>query len=134
VSQENVEQFIHRMYEAFNAEGVAAVADDFFAAEVEYDDDAVWPGGGTHHGRQAVAARFDEVITVLGITQAVVERVVDSGPESAWVIRAVGHSPGASVPHDHRWGYVGRIAGGKLVYFRAYYDPEQALKAVGLEK
>src|SRR5271169_984924 len=122
------------MYEAFNAEGVDAVAEDFFAAEIEYHDDAVWPGGGAHHGRQAVAARFEEVIAVLGITEAQVERVVDSRQGSAWVIRAVGHSPGASVPNDHRWGYVGRIADGRLVYFRAYYDPEQALKAAGLEE
>jgi hypothetical protein len=113
---------------------VGAVAEDFFDAQIEYNDDAVWPGGGVHRGCRAVAARFDEVIEVLGITEALVERVVNSGEESAWVIRAVGHSPGADVPTDHRWGYVGRIAGGKLVCFRAYYDPERALKAVGLEE
>jgi ketosteroid isomerase-like protein len=63
----------------------------------------------------------------------VVERVVSTGDEVAWVVRATGRSPGADVPNDHRWGYIGRIAGGKLVHFRAYYDAEEALKAAGRE-
>jgi hypothetical protein len=59
-----------------------------------------------------------------------VERVVDPGEEVAWVIRASGRSQGSDVPNDHRWGYVGRIAGGKLVYFRVYHNAEEALEAV----
>ena len=130
MAQENAEQFIRRMYERFNAEGVGAAAEDFFDAEVEYHDDAVWPGGGAHIGRHDVSARFEEVIEVLGIREAVVERVADHGEEVAWVIRAIGRSPGADAPNDHTWGYVGRIAGGKLVYFRAYYHPEEAFQGV----
>ncbi|HWX52669.1 MAG TPA: nuclear transport factor 2 family protein [Solirubrobacteraceae bacterium] len=131
MSQENAEQFIRRLYERWNREGIRAVAEDFFDAQVEYYDDAVWPGGGTHRGRPAMIARFREAIETLGIKESVVERVVDTGDRVAWVIRATGRSPAADVPHDHRWGYVGRIAGGKLVYFRAYHDADQALKAVG---
>jgi hypothetical protein len=81
-----------------------------------------------------VVARFDEVVTTLGLKEAVVERVVDSGEAAVWVIRTSGRSPGADVPSDHRWGYVGRIANGRLTYFRAYYSADEALAAVGLSE
>jgi ketosteroid isomerase-like protein len=131
MSRESSEQFIHRFYERWNAEGIGSTAEDFFDARVEYHDDTVWPGGGAHNGRPAVTARFQEVVNTLGLMEAVVERVVDNGSEVGWIIRTTGRSPGADVPNDHRWGYVGRIAGGKLVYFRAYYHAEEALEVVG---
>ena len=134
MSEVGAEQFIRRLYERFNVEGMDGMAEDFFDAEVEYHDDPLWPGGGVHSGRHATVARFKEVVEVLGIGEVVVERVVDAGDEVAWIIWASGRSLGSDVPNDHRWGYVGRIAGGKLVYFRAYYNAEEALKAVGLTK
>ncbi len=134
MSQETTEHFIRAMYERWNAEGIGATADEFFDADVEYEDDSVWPGGGVHIGRPAVVARFEEVITTLGLREALVERVVDTGEAAAWVIRTSGRSPGADVPSEHRWGYVGRIASGRLTRFRAYYSAEDALNAVGLRE
>jgi ketosteroid isomerase-like protein len=131
VSQENAQQFIHRLYERWNSEGIRSIAEEFFDPRVVYHDDAVWPGGGEHIGLPAMIARFTEVVATLGIRESAVERVVESEESVAWVIRATGRSPGADVPHDHRWGYVGRIAGGKLADFRAYYDADEALLAVG---
>lgn len=125
------EQFIRRMYARWNAEGVRAMAETFFDAQVEYRDDAAWPGGGTHCGLPAVVARFEEVVEVLGLREAVVEKVIHRGDEVAWVIRSSGRSPGADVPNAHTWGYTGRIEGGKLVRFDAYYDADQALEAMG---
>jgi ketosteroid isomerase-like protein len=129
-SQETAQQFIHRLYERWNAEGIRSIAEDFFDARVVYHDDAVWPGGGVHNGRSAMIARFTEVIETLGVTESMVECVVETEDAVAWVIRAAGRSPGAELPHDHRWGYVGRIDGGRLVCFRAYYDADDALRAV----
>jgi hypothetical protein len=70
MSHESTEQFIRRMYERWNAEGINAMAEDFFDPDVEYHDDTVWPGGGTHIGRPAVVARFEEAVTTLGLKQA----------------------------------------------------------------
>jgi ketosteroid isomerase-like protein len=134
MSQENAEQFIRRMYDRWNAEGIGAAAEDFFDANVSYHDDTVWPGGGEHNGRFAVIARFQEAVATLGLKEAAVERVVEVGEQVAWVMRTTGRSPGADVPNEHRWGYVGSIAGGKLVYFRAYYNAPEALEAVGLSE
>lgn len=127
-----MEKIIRQLYKRWNAEGIGAVAEEFFDPGIEYHDDEAWPGGGGHKGRAAVIARFQEVIDVLGIKSSVVERVVDAGEQVAWVIRACGISPAADVPTDHRWGYTGRIVEDKLVYFRAFYNPEHALEAVGL--
>src|SRR5437762_4844344 len=102
MSQENAEQFIRRLYDRWNREGIRAIAEDFFDAQVEYRDDKVWPGGGTHTGRPAMIARFREAIETLGIRESVVERVVDTGENVAWVICATGQSPGADVPHEHK--------------------------------
>jgi ketosteroid isomerase-like protein len=134
MSQENAQQFIHCLYERWNSEGIRSIAEDFFDPRVVYQDDAVWPGGGVHNGRSAMIARFTEVVETLGITESVVERVVEAQDGVAWVIQAAGRSPGAEVPHDHRWGYVGRIDGGRLVHFRAYYDADDALRAVGADR
>lgn len=130
-SRDSPEQFIRRMYAQWNAQGIRSLADTFLDAQVQYSDDAAWPGGGAHHGRAAVIARFEEVVEVLGLREAVVERVIHRGEEVAWVIRSTGRSPGADVPNDHRWGYTGRIAGGKLVRFEAYYDADEAFEALG---
>jgi ketosteroid isomerase-like protein len=127
---ESPEAFVRRMFRCLNADGIKAVAERFFDADVEYQDDAAWPGGGVHVGRAAVIARFEEVIEVLGIHDVGVERVVDAGNQLAWVITASGQSTVAEVPNDHRWGYVGRITDGKLAYFRAYYDADAAIAAV----
>jgi ketosteroid isomerase-like protein len=134
VSQEHqTERIVRAMYARFNPEGPDAVAEEFFDPQIEYRDDPLWPGGGAHNGREAVVLRFKEVIEVLGIDEVKVERVVDTGNEVAWVIQAVGRSPGADVPNAHRWGYVGRIADGKFVYFRAYHDAAEAITPAGVE-
>ncbi|HEX3434483.1 MAG TPA: nuclear transport factor 2 family protein [Solirubrobacteraceae bacterium] len=125
-STDSPEQFIRRMYAQWNAHGIRSLADAFLDAQVQYNDDAAWPGGGAHRGRAAVIARFEEVVEVLGLREAVVERVIHRGEEVAWVIRSTGRSPRADVPNDHRWGYTGRITGGKLVRFEAYYDADEA--------
>jgi hypothetical protein len=127
---QSAEQLFRRMAERFNADGIGAMGEEFFDAQVEYHDDAVWPGGGAHIGRPAVVARFEEVIEVLGIRELALDRVVEGGEQLAWVLRASGQSPGADVPNEHRWGYTGRIVGGKLAYFRAYYNAEEALEAI----
>ena len=38
----------------------------------------------------------------------------------------------SGVPHEHLWGYVVEVREERIVYFRVYYDPAEALKAVGL--
>src|SRR4051812_48796703 len=92
MAQRTAEQFILDMYAAFVSEGLAEASVRFMAEGVEYADDPRWPGGGTHHGRDAVVARFEEVAEVLGIVNAGVERVVDAEGQVAWIVRFSGRS------------------------------------------
>jgi predicted SnoaL-like aldol condensation-catalyzing enzyme len=89
---------------------------------------------GPHKGRDTVVARFEEVVEVLGITHLAVERVVDNGDVIACVTRASGQTPGGYVPNHHVWGYVERVARGRLIHFRAYYDAAEALQAAGAQR
>jgi ketosteroid isomerase-like protein len=132
MAQPTADQFVRDMYAAFVSEGLPAATARFMDDQVEYADDPRWPGGGTHHGREAVVARFEEVAEVLGIVAADVERVVEAGDQVAWIVRFSGQSPREGVPNDHRWGYVGRISDARLVSFRAYYDPAEAFAAAGV--
>ena len=61
-----------------------------------------------------------------------VEEVIDAGDEVVAVVRVSGTSKGADVPFEHLWAYVCRVRDGKLVYQRAYWDPDEALAAAGV--
>jgi ketosteroid isomerase-like protein len=133
MSQENPQQVIQGMYDAYNSDGLKA-AGSFLHPQVEYRDDPGWPGGGVHQGRDAVIARFQEVIDALGLQRARLNRVVEAREQTVWVVAYFGQSSGAGVPNDHQWGYVGRIADGQLVDFEAYIDPGSAFEAAGLSE
>jgi hypothetical protein len=39
----------------------------------------------------------------------------------------------SGIPFDHTWAYTCRMEDGRLSYFRAYFNPGEALEAAGLE-
>ena len=99
MSQENPQQVIQGMYDAYNSDGLKA-AGSFLHPQVEYRDDPRWPGGGVHQGRDAVIARFQEVIDALGLQGARLHRVVEARGQTVWVVAYFGQSSGAGVPND----------------------------------
>jgi Peptidase family M28 len=136
-SRTSLEEMISRPTAAFNAGGISAwraAVRDWYAADIEYHDSGVWPGAGTYYGRDAVIARFEEIMRVMGVSDVALERVSQRGDEVAWITRITGRSPGAELPHEHRWGWHGRLDGGQLVYMRAFYDADEAFAALGVER
>ena len=133
MSQENVE-ILRRAYATLESKDIERVAERFWHPDIEYREDPKFPGAGTHKGREAVLSVFKGYFELLGEGQAVLERVVDAGEELAWIHRFSARSTGAGVPHEHRWGYVGRLVEGKLRYVQAYYDATEALEAAGLRE
>jgi ketosteroid isomerase-like protein len=91
-------------------------------------------GASRYKGREAVVACFQAYSEALGQAQDVsitVDRVLDTGERQVAFVRVSGRSvSGAS--HEHLWAYVVETKEGRIVYFQAYYEPEEALKAVGL--
>ncbi len=61
------------------------------------------------------------------------ERVVEAGNRVVALIRYALVSAAGDVPTDHVWGYVCGARDGKLLYLRAYWDPEEALSAAAVD-
>jgi ketosteroid isomerase-like protein len=61
---------------------------------------------------------------------------VSSTPGSAKVplVRFRSKGSASGLPHEHLWAYVVEVREGRIAYFRAYYEPAEALEAVGLRE
>jgi ketosteroid isomerase-like protein len=100
--------------------------------EVEYVEDPKWPGAMSFRGFDAVGARFREYVDDLGAdAELVLEDVRDTPEGMVSLVRTRGTSPNG-LPFDHLWGYRFRMRDYRVVWFRAYLDPAEALgKAEG---
>ena len=134
MSQKDVE-LVRRAWGA-DGWGLEEVASTYWHPDVEYVEDPRWPGASRYRGRDAVLACFRAYQDTMGprADGAVsVERVLDAGDRQVALVRFHGRST-SGVPHEHLWGYEVRAKDGLIVYFRAYYEAREALKAVGLEE
>ena len=99
--------------------------------DVEYVEDPKWPGADTFRGYAAVAARFREYVDVLGMGgELVLEDVRETPGGLVSLVRVRGDTV-SGVPFDHLWAYRFRMHGGRIVWFRAYFDPDEALAESG---
>ena len=97
--------------------------------DVEYVEDPEWPGAATFHGSRAVAGRFREYIEDLGAgAELLLEDVRETPQGLVSLVRTRGSSP-SGLPFDHLWGYRFRMRDDRVVWFRAYHDPDEALGA-----
>ena len=113
---------------AYSERGLEGLAETWHS-DVVYEEDPLWPGAGTHRGRARTLARFREYAEQLGRGAALIDRVVER-PDGVVVIwRHSGVTAAAGVPFEHRWAWVVRLREGKAVHIRAYFDPDQALRA-----
>ena len=100
---------------------------DGWDADVEYVEDPRWLGAGSFRGQDAVGARFREYLEDLGaIPRLVVEDVRETPGGLVSLVRVSGSTP-RGLPFDHLWGYRFRMREGRVVWFRAYLDPAEAL-------
>lgn len=136
MSQENVE-VVRRAFEGAGTQSLAATAETYWHRDVEYVEDPRWPGASTYKGREAVLRCFQSYMEVLGREedlQVTVERVVDAGDRQVPFIRVRSRASTSGVPHDHLWGYVVEVREARIAYFQAFYEPAEALEAVGLRE
>lgn len=108
-------------------------AERWWDPEIQYVEDPRWPGSSSYRGLDQVIAAWNAYLEILGSTEMGVERIVDAGDEVVALVRVSGVSKGADVPFDHLWAYVCRLRDGKLAYQRAYWDPDEALAAAGVD-
>jgi ketosteroid isomerase-like protein len=136
MSQHDVE-VVRRAFEGAGARGLEASAETYWHPEVEYVEDPRWPGASTYKGRDAVLRCFRGYMEALGREEdlaVTVERVVDAGERQVPFVRVQSRASTSGVPHEHLWGYVVAVREERIAYFRAYYEPAEALEAVGLRE
>ena len=86
-------------------------------------------------GRDAVLRCFQNYLEALGREEDfanTVERVFDAGEHQVAFVRIQSRASASGVPHEHLWAHVVEVREGRIVHFRAYYEPGEALEAVGL--
>ena len=117
--------------------GLAEGAERYWHPEIEYVEDPRWPGASRYRGRDAVVRCWQAYMQFLGRQEdmtVTVERVVDGGTRQAALVRIQSEASASGVPNEHLWGYVAEVEDGRVSYLRAYYEPSEALEAVGLRE
>ena len=133
----NEEAVVRGTFEAMSeARGAAlaerdALMERWFDREVESVEDEKWPGSSAYRGRDAVRDAFAGYEEILG-GDLTVEEVRTGTNGLLAIIRFEGESTGASVPWEQRWAYHCRVRDGRISYFRAFADLDEARAAVGV--
>ncbi len=134
MSRENVE-IARRLWGPLIAGGASGEAMGVTSAEwdpdVQYIEDPNWPGAGVYRG-EAIQARFADYLEVFGTTEMTLEDLVDVGDQVVSIFRTRGKSAQSGLPFEHEWAYVWRFRNGRVVEWRAYFEKDEALAAVGL--
>jgi ketosteroid isomerase-like protein len=134
VSAADVET-LRRMFEELVPEEVAPVqlsaVERWWDPELTYLEDPRWPGSTEYRGRERVLEAWNSYLEILGGIHMGIEGLIDAGDQVVAMVRITGSSKGAEVPFDHLWAYVLRLRDGKLVYWRAYWEPDEGLAAAG---
>jgi ketosteroid isomerase-like protein len=137
MSEESVE-IVRRAFEGADTEGFEEAAKTYWHPEIVYVEDPRWPGASTYKGRDAVLGCFkaytEEALGREEDLTVTVERVVDAGQRQVPFVRVRSTASTSGVPHEHLWAYVVEVRDGRIGYFRAYYEPEEAREAAGLSE
>jgi ketosteroid isomerase-like protein len=137
VSQENVE-LARRAWELFtegaSLESSEMVWSELLSPELEYREDPQWPGSGVYRGREAIRARVEEYWEILGPTEVTLRDIKGRGDVVVVVFDIRGKSRQTSLPFEHEWAYVWTFGEGRLTEWQAYFQKDEALKAVGLQE
>jgi hypothetical protein len=118
-------------FEAFNRGDAAALAELTDPEIVVYDAPEL-PGGSVHRGPDAVERGLDEFRAMFDRLRVEPERFVDVGNRVVVVFRATGRGRESGIPIDVLLANVFTMRDGRIVEWRSYTSPEQALESVEL--
>ena len=90
--------------------------------------------GGAYHGHEGVRQYLRDVDETFESLSATMDQMLDVGDLVLAVGRLHYRGKASGVEQAAHFGWVYRFRNGKLVYLRAFRDPEQALEAVGVSE
>jgi ketosteroid isomerase-like protein len=141
MSQENVEvvrAWLNTWVVWFNSprdpDRLARLASEYLAQDVTYEEDPVWPDAGTYQGLDAVVRRFADYVDLVHIEGVEAGEAIDAGDLVIAKVRIAMLGADAGEAVEFLWTYTLRVEDGRIVHFRAWYDPKQALEAAGLSE
>jgi uncharacterized protein len=128
---DNVETY-KRMIEAFNREGVEGSMRFYHEDAEVYDPDA--PPGRSYQGREAVARYFAQLVEGMAEVEVRSFDLIPAGDRVVGLIHSYGRGPGGG-PEIEMWdAHTLTFRDGKVAYWRAYADPNEALADAGVER
>jgi len=133
MSQENVE-IVRRGLEAFSRGNLGAI----FAAcdpgiELEVSD-AYFDAPHRYRGHEGMRELFAAQAEVFDPFRLEPEEFLDAGDQVVVMARAGGRARASGVEVMGRFGHLWRVRGEKIVHFKEFKDPNQALEAAGLQE
>ena len=106
-----------------------------FDPEVIYED-ANLPGhsGGTYHGHEGVIRATERWTEPFEEMTVDLERIVGTGDCLVSIHRWRAKARHTGIEFDQPLAYLWRFRDGKVIYFRSFRGPEEALEAAGLSE
>jgi limonene-1,2-epoxide hydrolase len=131
VTEANVETY-RRIIEAFNHEGVEG-AMRYYDEDVEvYDPDA--PPDQEYRGREAVGRFLAQLVEGMAEVEVRSFELIPAGDRVVGLLHTYSRGPDGG-PEVEVWdAHTLTFRDGKLVYWRAYLDPNEALADAGVER
>ncbi len=124
-------EIYQRLIAAFNEGGVDAVL-EFFADDVEvYDPDL--PGDGTYRGQEGLRRMLEQLLSGNERTEVLEFEAIPAGDRIVALIHTYARGPGGDPEVEVRDAHTMTFRDGKIVYWRLYLDPNEALTDAGLD-
>jgi uncharacterized protein len=132
MSHENVE-VVRRIYAGW-VPGSSPAESNLLDPDIEWvnPSDALEPG--TRTGIEVFSSIIEELNDTIGDFRMDVERFIDAGDRVVVVATMRGRGRASGVGIQRRHGSVWTIRDGKAVRFQWFYEPDQALEAVGVRE
>jgi ketosteroid isomerase-like protein len=133
MSQENVE-VVRLATAAFNRGGFDDVADRFALPEYEWHSAEGVPGAGVYRGREAVKGYVREFLGSWRRYALEEERIVDVGDRVLALVHVRAEGKASGVVLDVAVAYLHTLRDGRLARTDVFFDPREALDALGLSE
>jgi uncharacterized protein len=132
MSQENVE-IVRRIYASWGP-GSSPAESNLLHPDIVWVNPSYALEPGIRTGIEAFTSITEGLDDTIGNFRMDVERFIDAGDRVAVIATMRGPGSGSGIAVERRHGAIWTIRDGKAVRFEWFYEPDEALAAVGLRE
>jgi ketosteroid isomerase-like protein len=111
-------------------DGDTSVLEAIVHPDFEWHSDPRLPGGGTHRGLAAVARFLQDFLASWDDYDVDPEEIIESGARVLVIARVHARGRGSGVELDQRIGYLHTVRNSRVARTDAYFDVEEARRAL----